>query len=81
MLDPGKKTTSLRIAERGINVLPSVMQIDILFAQGEGGGISQMLIMMLPIFVLFYLLFIRPQPFTAPALAGSNNRGQRVWSS
>lgn len=33
----------------------------LLAAEGPGGDITSMLLMMLPIFVLFYLLFIRPQ--------------------
>ncbi len=42
-------------------MLFGLMGIEILLAEGDTGGLSSMLLMMLPIFVLFYLLFIRPQ--------------------
>lgn len=43
-------------------MLSVLMQSKILFAAAApGGDLTQMLLMMLPIFVLFYLLFIRPQ--------------------
>ena len=47
---------------RGVKVLSVLMQSDILLAaDAQGGDLMGMLLMMLPIFVLFYLLFIRPQ--------------------
>lgn len=42
-------------------MLIGLTQTNILFAAADPGGISSLLFMMLPIFVLFYLLFIRPQ--------------------
>ncbi len=56
-----EETTDLPIAERGIHVLFGLTQTELLLAAGETGGIGQMLLMMLPIVVLFYMLFIRPQ--------------------
>lgn len=42
-------------------MLFGLTQTEILLAAGDTGGMGQMLLMMLPIFVLFYMLFIRPQ--------------------
>lgn len=42
-------------------MLFGVTQPEILLAQGGAGDIGQMLLMILPIFALFYLLMIRPQ--------------------
>ncbi|MHB8899816.1 MAG: preprotein translocase subunit YajC [Thermoguttaceae bacterium] len=42
-------------------MLLGLTQSGVLLAQGQGSDITSMLLMLLPIFVLFYLLMIRPQ--------------------
>ena len=43
-------------------MLFGLIHTNALFAQGNvGGGLGSMLVVMVPIFALFYLLFLRPQ--------------------